>query len=72
MSYVLNEVRFLSSDGKNTIYAEIYAPKDGAVRGVVQLAHGMIDYTARYVQALRPYVNQYSQCHLLLEFLPYG
>ena len=48
MSYVLNEVRFPSSDGKNTIYAEIYAPKDGAVRGVVQLAHGMIDYTARY------------------------
>ena len=48
MSYVLNEVRVPSSDGKNTIYAEIDAPKDGAVRGVVQLAHGMIDYTARY------------------------
>ena len=50
MSYVLNEVRFPSSDGKNTIYAEIYAPQDGVVRGVVQLAHGMIDYTARYTR----------------------
>ena len=48
MSYILNEVRFPSSDGKNTIYAEIYAPKNGEARGVVQLAHGMIDYTARY------------------------
>ena len=43
MSYILNEVRFPSSDGKNTIYAEIYSPKCGEVRGVVQLAHGMID-----------------------------
>lgn len=50
MSYILNEVRFPSSDGKNTIYAEIYSPKCGEARGVVQLAHGMIDYTGRYTR----------------------
>ena len=48
MDYNFNEYRFPSSDGKNTIYAEIYTPKNTAPRGIVQLAHGMIDYTARY------------------------
>ena len=48
MNYNFNEFRFPSSDGKNTIYAEIYTPKNTAPRGIVQLAHGMIDYTARY------------------------
>ena len=50
MNYTLNEIRFPSSDGRNTIYAEIYAPKSGEARGVVQLAHGMIDYTGRYTR----------------------
>ena len=50
MNYILNEVRFPSSDGRNTIYAEIYAPKNCEVRAVVQLVHGMIDYTGRYTE----------------------
>lgn len=57
MNYILNEVRFPSSDGKNTIYAEIYAPKTGAPRGIIQLVHGMIDYTGRYT-ALADYLAQ--------------
>ena len=48
MDYNFNEYRFPSSDGKNTIYAEIYTPKNVPPRGIVQLAHGMIDYTGRY------------------------
>jgi alpha-beta hydrolase superfamily lysophospholipase len=48
MNYNFNEYRFPSSDGKNTIYAEIYTPKNIQPRGIVQLAHGMIDYTGRY------------------------
>ncbi len=48
MNYNLNEIRFPSSDGKNTIYAEIYTPKYTNPVGVVQLVHGMIDYTGRY------------------------
>lgn len=50
MNYILSEVRFPSSDGKNTVYAEIYTPKTGAPRGIVQLSHGMIDYTGRYAE----------------------
>ena len=50
MDYNFNEFRFPSSDGKNTIYAEIYTPKNNAPRGIVQLAHGMIDYTGRYTE----------------------
>lgn len=49
MNYILKEYRFTSSDGKNTIYSEIYTPKNMAPRGVVQLVHGMIDYTGRYL-----------------------
>jgi alpha-beta hydrolase superfamily lysophospholipase len=48
MDYNFNEYRFPSSDGKNTIYAEIYTPKNVQPQGIVQLAHGMIDYTGRY------------------------
>ena len=50
MNYNFNEYRFPSSDGKNTIYAEIYSPKNVQPRGIVQLAHGMIDYTGRYTE----------------------
>lgn len=50
MNYNFHEHRFPSSDGKNTIYAEIYTPKNVTPRAVVQLAHGMIDYTARYTE----------------------
>ena len=48
MNYNFNEYRYPSSDGKNTIYSEIYTPKSSSPRAVVQLAHGMIDYTGRY------------------------
>ena len=48
MNYNFKELRYPSSDGKNTIYAEIYTPKNVAPRGVVQLAHGMRDYVGRY------------------------
>ena len=48
MNYNLTEISYPSSDGKHTIYAEMYTPKNATARAVVQLAHGMIDYTARY------------------------
>jgi len=48
MSYRLSEITYPSSDGKSTIHARIYAPDGGTVRGVVQLAHGMIDHSGRY------------------------
>ena len=50
MNYNLTEISFPSTDGKHTIYAEIYTPKSATAKGVVQLAHGMIDYTARYTE----------------------
>lgn len=48
MNYNLTEITYPSADGLHTVYAEIYSPKSATARGVVQLAHGMIDYTARY------------------------
>jgi alpha-beta hydrolase superfamily lysophospholipase len=50
MNYNLTEISYPSSDGRNTIYAEIYTPRSVTAKGVVQLAHGMIDYTARYAE----------------------
>ena len=47
-NYVLSEISFPSVDGKNTVHGEIYTPASGEIRGVVQLAHGMIDYVGRY------------------------
>ena len=50
MHYNFSEFSFLSSDGKNSIHAEIYEPNEGEIRGVVQLSHGMVDYGARYTE----------------------
>ena len=48
MNYELKEVSFPSKDGIHTIYGEIYIPKEKEPRGIVQLAHGMIDHVGRY------------------------
>ena len=55
MNYILSKISFPSADGKSTIHGEIYIPKNGNVKGVVQLSHGMIDFTARY-EALADYL----------------
>ncbi len=48
MNYNFSEITFPSKDGVHTIYAEIYTPKRRTARGIVQLAHGMIDHVGRY------------------------
>ncbi len=48
MNYNFSEITFPSKDGIHTVYAELYTPKTRSCKGVVQLAHGMIDYVARY------------------------
>ncbi len=48
MNYNFFEITLPSSDGKNKLHAEIYTPKTRSAKGVVQLAHGMQDYVARY------------------------
>lgn len=53
MNYNFEEYTFPSSDGKHTIYAEIYTPKSGEIRGVVQLSHGMVDHPGRYMNLVR-------------------
>lgn len=48
MNYIHKDITFPSSDGKNTIHAELFVPSDNNIRGVVQIAHGMMDYVGRY------------------------
>ena len=55
MNYNFSDLTFPSKDGIHTIYAEIYTPKRRTAKGVVQLAHGMIDYVGRY-KALADYL----------------
>ena len=47
MSYTHKDITLPSTDGKNTLHAELFIP-EGEVRGVVQISHGMIDYIGRY------------------------
>ena len=47
-NYIFSEISFPSADGKSTVHGEIYTPASGEIRGIVQLAHGMIDYVGRY------------------------
>lgn len=48
MNYEFQEISYPSSDGIHTIHAEIYFPKEKSPVGVVQIAHGMVDYVERY------------------------
>lgn len=48
MNYIHKEIRYPSTDGKNTIHAELFIPSDNNIKGVVQIAHGMMDYIGRY------------------------
>ena len=48
MNYIHKNLTFLSSDGKNTIHAELFIPSDNNIKAVVQIAHGMMDYIGRY------------------------
>lgn len=48
MNYIHKDISFRSSDGKNNIHAELYIPRGTKVKGVVQIAHGMMDYIGRY------------------------
>ncbi len=48
MNYLHKDITFPSSDGKNTIHAELFIPSDNNIKGVVQIAHGMTDYIGRY------------------------
>ncbi|MBE6644321.1 MAG: alpha/beta hydrolase [Ruminococcaceae bacterium] len=48
MNYNFSEITFPSRDGIHTIHAEIYTPKNCEAKGIVQLAHGMIDHVGRY------------------------
>ena len=48
MNYDHKDATLLSSDGKTRLHVEIFLPKEGKVRGVVQISHGMTDYVGRY------------------------
>lgn len=48
MAYQVNEIRFPSSDGTHTVFANVYEPTAHEPVAVVQVSHGMIDYVDRY------------------------
>ena len=48
MNYNFSEITFPSKDGIHTVYAELYTPKIRSCKGIIQIAHGMIDYVGRY------------------------
>ena len=52
MNYNYQSYTYPSSDGIHTIHADIYTPKTKTARGIVQLAHGMIDHPGRYVNLI--------------------
>ena len=50
MNYQYFEITFPSSDEIHKIDAEIYMPKKRPIKGIIQLAHGMIDHVSRYAE----------------------
>ena len=52
MNYNYEQITYPSSDGINTIHADIYTPKNKSARGIIQLAHGMVDHPGRYLNLI--------------------
>lgn len=48
MNYLHRDVEFPSSNGADTIHAELFIPSFADVKGVLQISHGMTDYVGRY------------------------
>lgn len=59
MSFIFKEMKIASTDGKNTLHAELYIPEGRESVGVVQLAHGMLDYVGRY-KVLAEYLTSHG------------
>lgn len=70
MSYTYKEITFPSSDGKNTVHAQMYLPTE-TPRVIVQLSHGMIDYVGRY-KALAEYLTSHSIAFVGNDHLGHG
>lgn len=51
------EIGFLSADGKTTIHAVEWRPRDGGCRAVLQITHGMVEHIGRY-DAFARYLNE--------------
>ena len=58
MSYNHEEITYPSSDGIHTIHADIYTPKNKTSRGIIQLAHGMVDHPGRYLSLIEFLTNE--------------
>ena len=49
MEYKVEEIKFKSSNEKNTIHAKILSPIDARkIKGIVQFCHGMCEYFDKY------------------------
>lgn len=52
MNYNYEKITYPSSDGIHTVHADIYTPKFKTARGIIQLAHGMVDHPGRYLNLI--------------------
>lgn len=53
MEYLHNEYRIPSKTGRADIYVQSFAPAEGEVKGIIQIAHGMAEYTDRYIEVAK-------------------
>lgn len=57
-SYQKEEFQFLSKNGKTKIHAVKWIPKDGNVKAIMQISHGMVEYIERYDEFARFLVSR--------------
>lgn len=50
MEFIHNEYRLPSQTGGADIYVQSIAPRDTAVKGIIQIVHGMAEHTDRYIE----------------------
>lgn len=57
MSYNIEEIKYLSSDGEHKIYSKIFIPEN-KIKGIVQICHGMNGYISKYDDFAIALVNE--------------
>lgn len=54
MEFNVEEIKYLSSNKENEIYAKIYTPKNvEKVEGIIQISHGMCEYIEKYEEFIK-------------------
>lgn len=68
---IIEERKFLSTDGKHMLWGKLYLPENGKVNAVVHIVHGMKEYIGRYDSFMK-FLTQYGYAAFGYDHIGHG